>query len=442
MKIIKQSPSLRETFKERIDEKVSSKRQATQEALGGGFWGQVGGVAFDIYQMRNELQGRMGEQIVSLLLSNLPDSWVLFQNALIPSDRPGILTEIDHLIIGPGGVFLAEIKTWKGSFSAYKDNWKRREGYSWQRISNSPTSQSAYHQKMFVRWMNSEMSNFPSDRVLAPVVFTVAKWLGTKECSVPVVRGAMAFLDMLLNSPHCLTSEEVLRISSLIENYTIPEQTETSTPVSKPILKNKEREREKKSLIKPGAFDVGKKNNSPLPTRKIEKQPIKLKSIPKTNNNNSPVSGVIRQAIDDLTKWLQNLPQTLKLENVENNAGYQKKGVDLLLMTNKGEFKLAIAGDKWHKTGNFFFETYSNKEENKPGNFMYYEVDWLLYYFITPRTLYMLPMPKTRDWFVANIEQFTERSTKSSNKNSTTVGRLVPIETVIKEIEEVRKHQL
>ena len=410
MKILKQSPSLRQVFQERVDKKIANKIQAVQEALGGGFLGQLGGFAFDIYQGRNQIMGNLGEGIVSLLLSNLPDSWILFQNALIPSDRHGVLTEIDHLIIGPGGVFLAEIKTWKGSLSAYKDKWKIREGNFWKKIPNSPTSQSVYHQKMFLRWMSSEISNFPSDRVIAPVVFTAAKWVGAKECSVPIIHGAMPFLQMLVNSPSCLTSEEVLRISSLVENYTIPEKVEIPKPVvSKPILKNKKGEN---TLVK--------------------------KTIPKSNNNPRPISEVDRQAINDLTKWLANLPQTLKLENVANNPDYQKIGVDLLLTSNKGEFKLAIAGDKWHKTGNFFFETYSNKEENKPGKFAYCEVDWLLYYFITPRTLYMLPMPKTRDWFLVNMERFTELSLKKS----TVVGRLVPIEMVVNAVEEVRKHQL
>ena len=72
------------------------------------------------------------------------------------------------------------------------------------------------------------------------------------------------------------------------------------------------------------------------------------------------------------------------------------------------------------------------------------EIDWLLYYFIIPRTLYMLPMPKTRDWFVANIELFSERSTNNSareNQSYTRKGHLVPIEIVIQEVKGVRKQQ-
>lgn len=367
--------------------------------------------------MGNQIKGNLGEGWVSLLMTSLSDRWILFQNALIPGDRPGSLTEIDHLIIGPGGIFIVEVKTWKGSFSAYKDKWKMRSGSGWEKISHSPTSQNAYHLKMFLRWITYEIENFPSDRVIAPVVFTVAKWVGTTECSVPVLHGAKSFLEMLVNYPDCLTSEEVQRISSLVENYTLPLITENHpsvsiSPISKPILKNKDR---KKSVSKP--------LDSPKPD---------------TNG------GVAKQAKNDITEWLESLPQTLKVENLENNFDYQKMGIDLLLTTTNGNFKLGIVGDRWHKSGNFYFQTYSNKERGKPSRFMSAEIDWLLYYFIIPRTLYMLPMPKTRDWFVANIEGFSESSTNNTTKENqsyTTKGSLVPIEIVIQEVKGVRKQQ-
>ncbi|MGK7902652.1 MAG: nuclease-related domain-containing protein [Hormoscilla sp.] len=412
MKILKQSPSLREAFQKRIQEKKSTQREAIQEKIGGGLLGKVGGFLFDVNQMGNQIKGNLGEGWVSLLMTTLSDRWILFQNALIPGDRPGSLTEIDHLIIGPGGIFIVEVKTWKGSFSAYNDKWKMRAGSGWEKIFNSPTSQNAYHLKMLLRWMTDEIENFPSDRVIAPVVFTVAKWVETTECSVPVLHGAKSFLEMLVNYPDCLTSEQVQRISSLVENYTLPLMTEKYSSVSKPILKKKDRI---------------KYVSKPLPS-------------PQTDKN----GGVAKQAKNDITEWLKSLPQTLKVENVENNFNYQKMGIDLLLTTTNGYFKLGIVGDRWHKSGNFYFQTYSNKNLEKQSIFMSAEIDWLLYYFIIPRTLYMLPMPKTRDWFVANIERFSERSTNSTakeNQSYTRKGRLVPIEIVIQEVKGVRKQQ-
>lgn len=440
MKILKQSPSLRETFQQRIQEKISTQREATQEKLGGGFLGQVGGFFFDVNQMSNQIKGNLGEQWISLLTTSLSDRWVLFRNALIPADRPGSLTEIDHLIIGPGGVFIVEVKTWKGSFSAYKDKWKMRAGSGWEKVSNSPTSQNVYHRKMFLRWINYEIENFPSDRVIAPVVFTVAKWVGITECSVPVLHGAGSFLNLLVNSPDCLTSEQVQRISNLVENYTLPLITQNPPSVSTPLVEEGDAEKSTaKPLPSPSVPKPILKNKDP------EKSVSKPLPSPQTNKSykTNAAGGVAKQAKNDITEWLKSLPQTLKVENVEDNFDYQKMGIDLLLTTTNGEFKLGVVGDRWHQTGNFFFPS-CNKEREKLSIFMSAEIDWLLYYFIIPRTLYMLPMPNTRDWFVANIEQFKERSTNSNareNNSYTTTGRLVPIEIVIQEVKGVRKQQ-
>jgi len=156
-------------------------------------------------------------------------------------------------------------------------------------------------------------------------------------------------------------------------------------------------------------------------------------------------SGVARQATADLTKWLQSLPETLQLQNVENDPNYQHIDVDLLLTNTNGTYQLEIKGDRWHTTGNFFFETHSNKEKNTPGCFIYTQANYLLYYFITPRTLYILPIPETRHWFTTNINRFPERSTTTPVRGGghyTTVGRLVPIETVIQEVPGVKQYQL
>ena len=160
-----------------------------------------------------------------------------------------------------------------------------------------------------------------------------------------------------------------------------------------------------------------------------------------TMNDNA---GVARQAAENIETWLRNLPRTISVVNVEDDPAYQKLDVDLLVTTDRGLTKIEVKGDRYHKTGNFFFETHSNKERGTPGCFMYTEANWVFYYFVTPRTLHLLPMPATREWFVANIDRFRERSTttKAGNGFYTTVERLVPITVVYAEVEGVRKFSL
>ncbi|MEC4807380.1 MAG: nuclease-related domain-containing protein [Jaaginema sp. PMC 1079.18] len=233
MKIYQQSPELRTIFQQQVDRKVSDRRQATHDALGGGILGDFGAMISDFQQLGNQIKGTMGEGLISMLLKALPDTWAMFNNALIPT-ASGKLTEIDHLIIGPGGIFLIEVKTWKGSYSAYKNKWKRRDRHRWLPISDSPTAQSAYHQKSFTRWLSQQLPSFSpaQDLISAPVVFPIAQWIGTTDCSVPVLTNAMELVQVIKNASPGLNSQQVEEITDKVRNCSA---IATSKPTPKPV---------------------------------------------------------------------------------------------------------------------------------------------------------------------------------------------------------------
>lgn len=234
MRILKQSPSLRKLFDEKIAQKKSSRKQAVQDQLGDGFLGAIGAGIFEFQQFKNEVKGNLGENFVSFLSMFLPDTWTMFKNALIPTSN-GDLTEIDILLVGTRGVFLIEVKTWKGSFSAYKDKWKRRDGSQWIPIDNSPTQQSLYHQQMFRQWLDREIPGFPENCIVAPVVFPIAKWIGVTDCSVPVCQGVQELKQLIEERSDRLNAEQVLKISELIEDFELSPPSPSVKP--KPILR-------------------------------------------------------------------------------------------------------------------------------------------------------------------------------------------------------------
>jgi hypothetical protein len=154
---------------------------------------------------------------------------------------------------------------------------------------------------------------------------------------------------------------------------------------------------------------------------------------------------VSERAVSDIDYWLRSFEFTGYVKNVEDDPHYQSLDVDLLWLYKNREYKIEIKGDRWHKTGNFFFETLSNKEKNTPGCFLYTEADFIFYYFIETRALFLLPMPVTADWFRNNLERFSERETTTPFENGsfyTTVGRLVPIDSVTTEVPGVRRLML
>ncbi len=153
---------------------------------------------------------------------------------------------------------------------------------------------------------------------------------------------------------------------------------------------------------------------------------------------------VATRASTEIEAWLREWDGTVSVENVEYEAVYQEKDIDLLWTTATRDYSIEIKADRNDGTGNFFFETISNKEKNTLGCFLKTQADFLFYYFVEPRTLYILPMPRTRQWFEENISRFEEReaATPVGKDHYITVGRIVPIEVVVKEVSGVKVKQL
>ncbi|PWA09676.1 hypothetical protein DCC39_12585 [Pueribacillus theae] len=137
-------------------------------------------------------------------------------------------------------------------------------------------------------------------------------------------------------------------------------------------------------------------------------------------------------AAKDIEQWLKTFEETIDVMNVENDEDYQLKDIDLLWIKqnrdgSKRTITIEVKGDRYYRTGNYFLETISNKKKNTPGCFMYTEADYVFYYFVDEKELHVLPMPRTRDWFIRNLHHFKERETSTpvGDGHYITVGRLV-----------------
>lgn len=155
----------------------------------------------------------------------------------------------------------------------------------------------------------------------------------------------------------------------------------------------------------------------------------------------SYTSGVAQTASAEITHFLlSHWPQhSVAVHNVEEDPAYQTLDVDLLWsVLEHGRLRLIpieVKGDRYHRTGNFFFETVSNEGKGTAGCFLYTKAEWLFYYFVESGDLYCMPMEKVRPWFEANQQQFEEKrtSTPVGNDSYVTVGRLVPIARLMAE---------
>jgi hypothetical protein len=94
-------------------------------------------VAFYFYLRKYRIYrgGWEGEkQVAKFLTSNLNDDYYLL-NDLYLRDGGG---DIDHIVLGPNGVFVLETKNWSGSISCNGDEWQRAGK---RNFSSSPSRQ-------------------------------------------------------------------------------------------------------------------------------------------------------------------------------------------------------------------------------------------------------------------------------------------------------------
>lgn len=90
--------------------------------LGGAFAFILCGYLYEskLTQARIWRAGLEGQKKVEEVLSSLDDSYILLNNLSLPLKN----CDIDHLLIGPNGIFLIETKNYKGEISCTGDVWE------------------------------------------------------------------------------------------------------------------------------------------------------------------------------------------------------------------------------------------------------------------------------------------------------------------------------
>ena len=157
-------------------------------------------------------------------------------------------------------------------------------------------------------------------------------------------------------------------------------------------------------------------------------------------------NSVAREASKVIERHLKSRPETVLVKNVEKDPFYQEIDVDLVWRiridpVTVQNIRIEVKADRLDTTGNFFFETWSNRERGSPGCFLYTQAEQLYYYFVETRKLYILPLKTVRPWFLEHQHEFLERDTTTTTPDGqghyTTVGRLVPIRRVLDEVDGV-----
>jgi len=97
-------------------------------------------IAFQYYQRKYHTYkgGRQGEKAVANALTNgLSDEYYLI-NGVYLKGRGG---DIDHIVLGPSGVYVLETKNWSGKIICHGDQWQRPG----KKVNSSPSLQAKYN---------------------------------------------------------------------------------------------------------------------------------------------------------------------------------------------------------------------------------------------------------------------------------------------------------
>src|SRR5262245_5963392 len=127
-------------------------------------------------------RGKMGESAVTRALCGLPDEYVLLNDLMLPDGKGNV----DHLVIGPIGLFLIETKNYSGNVKCDRDDWfvngQKIRSLSRQAKRNAMAIRASL-EKVFVE----QQSRIPF--VNALIVFTSRRGrLNLNQPTVPVLR--------------------------------------------------------------------------------------------------------------------------------------------------------------------------------------------------------------------------------------------------------------
>ena len=152
------------------------------------------------------------------------------------------------------------------------------------------------------------------------------------------------------------------------------------------------------------------------------------------------------RAVDLVRAFLLAEAAGSQVHDVQEDPRFRHRGVDLLWERRGGEvLGVEVKGDRQGgRRGTYFLELVSNAEKDTPGCFLYSRADLLAYVFLDRRELHLLPLPATREWFLARASEFPLRHarTRIGREHYTTVGATVPARRVLSEITAARRVEL
>lgn len=152
-----------------------------------------------------------------------------------------------------------------------------------------------------------------------------------------------------------------------------------------------------------------------------------------------------KEGVNEIIDYMHKNCSRYKIIDIQDDIDTRKTDVDLIIVDAKDmdflrTFKVEVKTDRYFNTGNYFFETISNKNKGTLGCFLYTKADYIYYYFIDVKELHIIPVKVTRKWFLKNIDRFPKKWTSTRGAEDilySSEGRIVPRAIVMNELSNI-----
>ncbi|MBT9258160.1 MAG: NERD domain-containing protein [Clostridiales bacterium] len=153
------------------------------------------------------IRGAGGEERVAKALSSLPDGYVVFHDVLCP------VGNIDHIVVGPAGVFLIEAKSHRGEITVSPEGELLRDGRPFEKNVLSQVWRET-------RWLKETLESHLGRRVYVHPFLVFSHGLVKVHGAV---RGVMVLpadrvVGVIEERPERLTEKEISEMEKVLTN--------------------------------------------------------------------------------------------------------------------------------------------------------------------------------------------------------------------------------
>jgi len=151
------------------------------------------------------LRGGQGEALVAWYLNDLPNTWHLFHNVKLWKDG-----DLDHVMIGPGGLFCISTKTYRGLYTVGQDGRYFLNGKETDHVHEA--------QRLAMQLKDRLMENLDAVPWIQPVLIAPIAYIGFQSFQEPAwVLHEGNLPDVFENAPAKLKPDEIERCAKAVQ---------------------------------------------------------------------------------------------------------------------------------------------------------------------------------------------------------------------------------